>query len=117
MIPSDFFPDKAIYAKFQKVGWHFTTDTWVNKEGEPQFALMYKSPRMKTPEITYLESVWEPSLRDEESWTVARRFMEENTMFRGLFQQKVTDLFRNNKSVDPDTVEIELDFKVKENGK
>lgn len=107
----DFFPDPVILAKLRQLGWKFDIDSWKNKGGELQFALTYQSPRMKTPEITYLETVWEPSLRDEESWTVARRFMDENTMFRGLFQQKITDLFRRNKNVDPDSLEVEIEFK------
>jgi hypothetical protein len=112
MSPINFFPDASVYKKFQSQHWQFDIETW-KKDGEERFALKYKSPRMNRFEITDLPHLFEPSLRDEESWTVARRFMDDNLMFQAELKQKMLDLFRANSKINPDDVEVKLEFKIK----
>lgn len=109
---ADFFPDIAVLNKYRGLGWHFDVDSWT-KDGEDKFALSFQSPRMKKPEITYLDKLWGQTLKEEEAWAVARRFMDENLMFQATFKQAMLDLFNKNTKVDPDAVEIDLEFKTK----
>ena len=109
---TDLLPAEVL-AKYRQLGWEFSTETWINKKQERQFALTYKSPRMIKPEISYLETLGESVLLDEEAWCVARRFMDDSPIFTGLLRDKMLTLFRKNKKINPDDVEIELNFNIK----
>ena len=102
-----------VLAKYRQLGWEFGTETWINKKQERQFALTYKSPRMIRPEISYHDRLGETILLDEEAWAVARRFMDDSPIFTGLLREKMLTLFRKNKKVNPDDIEIELSFKLR----
>ena len=109
---TDLLPAEVL-TKYRQLGWEFGTETWINKKQERQFALTYKSPRMVRPEISYHDRLGETILLDEEAWCVARRFMDNSPIFVGLLKDKMLTLFRRNKKINPDDVEIELNFNIK----
>ena len=109
---TDFLPAEVL-AKYRQLGWEFGSETWINKVQKRQFALTYKSPRMIRPEVSYSEKMGEAGLLDEEAWAVARRFMDDSPIFTGLLRDKMLTLFRKNKKINPDDVEIELNFNIK----
>jgi hypothetical protein len=117
----DYVDDKStlkLMNGYEKKGWKFRIEAWENHHnGNPEWHLEFKSPRMKdfrTIMGEYEEKFSEKKLLDYESNGLSNGFLEYNKeIVTDLLRIKIYELFRQNpkvKTINKSQLKVNLEI-------